>query len=240
MIRRRPGGRGVRPPPVVQKQPVFDKGWDKIICVASGPSLTAEQGFRISCASGWKVIAVNNSWERVPMADVLYACDQRWWTLYHEQVAKRFQGECWTGDRWAAHKYGLCHVQLYDNPGLSLQQGIIHSGGNGGYQAVNLAYQFGAKRIILVGYDFQRTYGMDHWHGAHVKELGELPGSDSSDDIHDWVRRFRALAHDLQDLNVRLINCSIESALDMVPRDSLDNELEVPDAYERTAAPAPA
>jgi hypothetical protein len=223
---RRPGGRGApvfkRPPPA----PVFHKGWERIICVASGPSLTAEQGFLISCASGWKVIAINNTWQRVPMADVLYACDQQWWKRYHMDVAAKFRGECWTGDRWAAHKYGLCHVQLYDKPGLCLEHGTIYSGANSGYQAVNLAYHFGAREILLVGYDMQMTYGMSHWHGDHPQGLIPMPavgysGSGCDPEFPQWVDRFEVMADDLHSANVAVTNCSIETALPWFPRAEL-------------------
>lgn len=236
MLQRRPGGRGgpsgrTR---VIVPQPMFNKGWERVICVASGPSLTAEQGFRISAAAGWKVIAVNTSWQRVPMADVLYACDQNWWKMYHLQVQDRFHGECWTADRWSAHKYGLNFVQTYDRPGLSREIGVIHSGANGGYQAVNLAYLFGARRIVLVGYDMMMTYGLSHWHGEHPEGLGTLPAagyktfaaSGAGDGrFVDWIDRFRDLAYDLREDGVRVANASIETALPWFRRAPLESAL---------------
>jgi hypothetical protein len=195
-----------------------------VICVASGPSLSAEQGFRISSIGPeWKVIVINTTWQRVPMADLLYACDDHWWKHSHPAVASAFHGECWTASRWAAHRYGLNFVQAYDEPGLSRQPGIIHSGGNSGYQAVNLAYLFGARKIILVGYDMQRTYGMSHWHGDHPPFMGALPlpqmpyglgtVSDPPTGMHDWVRRFFQLARDLHEEGVVVSNASIHTAL---------------------------
>lgn len=232
MLRRRAHGRGGPQRQVIVPQPVYNKGWERIICVASGPSLTAEQGFIISSASEWKVIVVNNSWERVLMADVLYGGDQRWWVEYWRKVKEGFNGECWTGDRWAAHKYGLNFVQLYDQPGLSTQSGIAHSGGNSGYVALNLAYFFGARRIVLAGYDFQRTYGMDHWHGAHPESMGQLPlsvcASRSFDEVGDWVDRMERMAYDLDTAGVSVINASIETALGCFRRRDLVEALQCP------------
>lgn len=217
---------------MVVPKPVFNKGWERIVCVASGPSLTAEQGFLISTASDWKVIAINTTWQRVPMADVIYACDQNWWKRYHMDVAAKARGECWTQDRWAAHKYGLHHVQAYDRPGLSREVGVIHSGGNSGYQALNLAYLFGAREIILVGYDFQRTYGMSHWHGDHPLGMGPVPDgngqyivSGSMDSIGDWVDRMQQMAADLEVADVRVSNASIETALPWFERVDLRSAL---------------
>jgi hypothetical protein len=224
---RRPGGRGG--PKLVRQRPVtvFNKGWERIICVASGPSLTAEQGFRISCAEGWHTIAINNTWQRVPMADVLYACDQQWWRQYHDTVADKFPGECWTADRWSAHKYGLCHVQIYDKPGLCTEHGVLHSGANSGYQAINLAYHFGAKEILMVGYDMQLTYGMTHWHGDHLATLPPLPETGSiyasgATEFPSWIKRFQQLAFDLHNAGVAVTNCTIESALPWFRRGELN------------------
>lgn len=47
------------------------------------------------------------------------------------------------------------------------QRGVIGSGGNSGFQAINIAVQFGATRIGLVGFDI----GGGHWHGPHRKGL---------------------------------------------------------------------
>lgn len=53
---------------------------------------------------------------------------------------------------------------------LILSEGLVGSGMNSGFQALNLALHFGARRIILVGYDFTLQHG-HHWHGRHQDGL---------------------------------------------------------------------
>lgn len=48
--------------------------------------------------------------------------------------------------------------------------GRIGWGGNGGFHALNLAVQFGARKIILLGYDMTLRNGV-HWHGMHQGSL---------------------------------------------------------------------
>lgn len=48
--------------------------------------------------------------------------------------------------------------------------GEIGWGSNGGFQAVNLAVQFGAGLIILVGFDMSLERGI-HFHGRHPAGL---------------------------------------------------------------------
>lgn len=45
-------------------------------------------------------------------------------------------------------------------------RGRIGWGGNGGFHALNLAIQFGLRKIILLGYDMTLANGV-HWHGRH-------------------------------------------------------------------------
>ena len=53
----------------------------------------------------------------------------------------------------SAAAWGINQLKSVAQPGLSRTQGVIHQGKNSGYQALNLAYLLGAKRILLLGYD---------------------------------------------------------------------------------------
>ena len=187
------------------------------MCAASGPSFTAAQARLIAAAQPrWRVVVANNSWQRVPSADAMYAGDRAWWGMHLEAVKTRFAGECWTLNRWCAHNYGLHYVGHSDEPGLSLVHGRIHTGGNSGYAAIGLAYLFGARHIVLAGYDFQDTDGMSHWHGDHPAPLNpDRPYA-------GWIERMRPLIAGLQRVGVEIINCSIETAIDCIPRGDLE------------------
>src|SRR5690606_24056968 len=107
-----------------------------------------------------KVIAVNDAWKLLPFADVIYACDLRWW---EKKGCGDFRGERWSctesrggrDKRSVAEKFGLNLIDGRSEEGFSLEPGLIHYGSNSGFQAVNLALQFGAKVIRLVGFDMQ-------------------------------------------------------------------------------------
>lgn len=218
---RRPKGRGGSKPSGILP-PNFNRGWHRIICAASGPSIGGHQvallrdRARLN-ALGWHVIVVNTTWQLLPNADVLYAGDTSWWDLHLPAVQKNFAGECWTQSRRIAHRDHLHHVKCSDEPGLTTKPGVVFSGSNSGYQAVNLAYLFGASEILLVGYDMQRTYGISHWHGDHPSPLNpDMP-------IESWVKKFGQLAHDLIAKEVAIVNCSIETALTCFPRQDLES-----------------
>lgn len=158
-----------------------------------------------------RVIVVNESWRRVPDADVLYAHDVRYWQQRIDEIRAGFRGECWTQSLSAAKRYGLRPIKSYNRDGLTKSPTAIHNGGNSGYGAINLAYLFGARRILLVGFDMQRTDGRSHWHGDHAPPLSQ------GQPFAQWLPRFKRLAADLKAAGVAAINCSPTSALDCFP-----------------------
>lgn len=207
----------------IGRQVARREGWRVVVCCASGPSFSEAQATTISEArarGACRVIAVNDNYRRVRNADVLYACDGRWWRVHHAAVeASGFAGERWTQDAIAAEQYGLRHVALLNRPGLTTSPELIHGGGNSGYQAINLAYLFGARTIVLVGYDMQRTDGIAHWFGEHEKPLGQ---------VHPyarWIERMGPLAQDLERAGVDVVNCTTTTALHCFRRASLDEVL---------------
>ena len=193
------------------------------IVVASGPSLTTEQCAQVAAAQSagkCHVIVVNDNWRLLPDADVLYAADGRWWRHHWPAVSAGFRGEMWTCKRETAKQYGICHIDSTPRrAGLSRTPGLIHEGGNSGYQAVGLAYHFGVTRIVLIGFDMQHRPGdPPHWFGKHPQGLSNAGG------VKDWAPRFNQLADDLRAEGVELLNCSLRTAL-TVPRCDLAEAL---------------
>ena len=133
-----------------------------IVCLGSGPSLTPEDvnAVRGKCP----VIAVNSTYRLAPWADVLYACDRSWWTRERDGVAK-YHGMKWSIDRTRSGLESSTKVED-KGPGISVlrntgESGLessplgLRTGRNSGYQAMNLAWHLGARRIILLGYDMR-------------------------------------------------------------------------------------
>ncbi len=199
-------------------------GWEVVVCCASGPSFSEQQAACVAVARAndrCRVIVANDNWRRVQAADVLYACDGRWWGAHFADIAlSGFSGELWTQDTPAAKRFGLKLIRHVRRPGLTKTANTVHGGGNSGYQAINLAYLFGARRIILVGYDMQPTGGTLHWFGRHAhKELDRnLPFS-------HWIGQFGDLARDLKAEGVDVVNATTETALRCFRREPLERAL---------------
>jgi len=192
------------------------------VIVASGPSLTEHDVAHVRIARMLdlcRVIVVNDNWHRVRQADVLYGADHRWWERYHDIARVRIGGERWTQSCRAGIEFGLRYILTINQPGLSRDPARLHAGANSGYQAINLAYHFGARRILLLGYDLQRTRGKAHWFGDHpTTGPNPLP---QPDNWHKIAPKFDALAADLESEGVEVRNCSPHTALRCFPRSSI-------------------
>lgn len=138
------------------------------VVIASGPSAGCVD---VEHAAGWPCITVNDGYRLNTGATALYAADFRWWRYHYEAVRATFAGELWTCDARAAREFGIKHVEYERKPGLSRKPGVVRIGGpigNSGAQAINLAYLWGARRLVLVGFDMA---DQDHYFGEHPKDL---------------------------------------------------------------------
>lgn len=201
--------------------PAWWQDWEgeTALLVASGPSA---KDIPLELARGRvKAIAVNNSWELCPWADILYATDGAWWRA-NKDAAARFQGLRLTSDGRAAEELGLawCKCRKPDDRILLDKPGEIGWGGNSGFHAINLAIQFGARRLLLVGYDMTLKYGI-HWHGEHDQALH----NPNEKNVDRWRRAVDGAATVAKMVGVDIVNCSPISALQQYRKSTLEEEL---------------
>lgn len=193
--------------------------WSGQTCViaASGPSLTPEQVLRAGAST--RVITTNSSWKLAPDPDVIYGCDFMWWKTYHAEVKQAFGNldRCWTQDRSAAQQFGLRYVRNEGRVGLGHR--AVRVNGNSGAGAINLAYLFGCRRILLIGFDMREVDGRKHWHANHPAPLVQTQM------FREWIHKFMTLAADLKQAKCEVINCTPGSALQCFPMSTLDKEL---------------
>ena len=181
--------------------------------MATGPSLTLMDVEY--CRGKCPVIIVNDNYRMAPWADVLYASDPAWWD--HHQGVPEFPGIKITrdvnGGADAAKRWNLntIHIDI-GKKGWSTDPACVHSGGNGGYQAGNLAVLFGATRIILLGFDMR---GETHWFGAHPGPINRRHAYVS------WLARFA----EIKPAGYEIINCTRETALKRFRQSTIEAEL---------------
>lgn len=198
--------------------PPFNWRDHTVVVVASGPSLTDEQITLIEHSVVF-TIAVNNSYAKLQHPDVVYACDYLWWKLNHMKAKQNIpRRQLWTQDRAAAEQFQLSHIQWEGKDGLGKRG--LRVNGNSGAGAINLAYHFGARRILLVGMDMKPgPNGEKHWHPDHPKPLVQ------GQQFEEWRKKMGVLAADLKTEGVTVVNCTPGSALTCFPMGDLEQEL---------------
>lgn len=150
--------------------------------------------------------------------DVLYGCDARWWTC--RDHAGTVELDC------LKYSLEICRgrqdvtvLKQGHHSGLSLENDTLNTGGNSGYQAINLAVLLGAVKIVLLGFDMQPARnGRHHWFGKH-SYASWVPN------YALYLPRFPTLVKPLKELGVSVINASRVSALECFPKMRLEEAL---------------
>lgn len=195
---------------------MFPDWTGKTVCVlGAGPSASE---IAPAVAGRFPIIAVNLSYRLITPDDVLYAADCAFWRTH--AGARAFPGLKLCPDDRALDLCpsigavtipkpdGYYHKRMIRGP-----VGMIGTGGNGGFQAVNLAAQFRPARIMLAGLD----YCGDHWHGPHVGPLWNA----GPDTMRKWRDALDAEAETLASWGIDVVNLSRISTLTRYPVVSL-------------------
>ena len=190
-----------------------------IVCLGTGPSLTRADVARVQ---GQRVIAINNAYQVAPWADVLYACDAKWWRWHHG--APGFVGRKYTLAPGLRDYPEVAAVTNTGTLGLETDPRGLRTGHNSGYQAINLAVHLGARTIVLLGYDMQG----DHYFGRHPD--GTKPP------FNRCLAAFETLVDPLAALGVTVINCTRRTALTTFPQRRLEEALSFTERDEREPA----
>ena len=192
---------------------------DRVVAVlATGHSVRLIDVSRLN-RPGIATFAIKGSIEKAPWAEAVYGCDAPWWK--HVRGLPDYRGlklayapkAC---DQFGCRKVG---IEVQKDELLTDAVGVVGSGGNSGFQATNLAVQFGARRIVLIGFDCQgpHWYGRNNWHGGNNPDVGSF---------RRWIAAWTRSAPVLKKLDVEVVNASPVSAITAFPKAGLAETLE--------------
>ncbi len=193
------------------------------VIFGGGPSLTDEQvayahGKRVDGA-GVKIIGVSGSIFGT-FCDVGYSGDFMFFKTYAERLRKECSPKLlWTCDKTSAERWGLSWVKGVNRDGLG-REGTINMLGNSGAQGIQLAYLFGARRIVLLGFDMRLgPKGEKHHHPDHPAPCVQ------EQLFEEWIHKMRPLASDLALAGCEVFNCTPGSALPWFAMATLEETL---------------
>lgn len=180
-----------------------------VVCAGSGPTLTAQD--LDLCRGRARVIVVNDAWKLAPWANALYAADERWWK--NNDGVPAFAGMKFSIGTHRKPWPGVQCLMSKGAEGIETASDGLRTGHHSGYQAVNLAVHFGAKRILLLGYDMHGQ----HFFGRHKDN--SVPG------FVRGIAAFTTMVLPLKSLGVEVLNCTPGSRVTAFPRAKLADVL---------------
>lgn len=168
------------------------------------------------------VLAIKKNVELAPWAEVVYGCDYPWWKSVRGLPDFRGLKLSYDPRGHAADGVRKVDISLKDDRILMDRVGLVGAGGNSGFHALNLAVQFGAKRVLLIGFDCQDRSGV-HWYGRNGWTGGNNP---SESNFRRWRAALAAAAKDLESHGVEVVNASPITDLKCFPRWSVADTLK--------------
>jgi hypothetical protein len=104
--------------------------------------------------------------------------------------------------------------------GISTDPTSVAWNGNSGAAAISLAHHFGAKKIILLGFDMNNSMGgKTHWHDGHGRKAKKkLP-------YPRHLKCFPFIAEDADQLGLEIINANPDSTITAFPRKTVEEIL---------------
>jgi hypothetical protein len=186
---------------------------ETVVIVASGPS-AANEPLAIG-RDKVRFLAVKDGWRLCPWADALYGCDHHWWEAHRGLIdwpALRICYDPRTVEKWRGLDWLKADIKRGHENFLFHHVGEVGWGGNSGFHAMNLALQFGASRLVLVGFDMRVDHGR-HFFGAH-----KYSNAPSEANCRKWVEVIDRQAPAIAARGARVVNCSPLSALTAYPK----------------------
>lgn len=183
-----------------------------VAVLASGHSMSQRVADRLHIA-GVPCIAVNTTFKLAPWAWALYAADVEWWGHPSNASAHQFEGL-----RISCQPVkGVHMLRNAGTVGYSDDRDCVHTLGNSGAQAMQIAIKSGAARVLLCGFNM----GGKHWHEEHPPGLR----STAPEVYQRWIERMEGVAPLIAQRGVDVVNCTPASALTCFRQSTLDEEL---------------
>lgn len=212
------------------------KEWDgdTVAVLAGGPSLCPEIADQVK--GKVRVVAISNvgiptkdseSGEMLPAiapwAEALVSSDAKWWNQYKGHW-QNFPGRKITVRDAVAYSE-IFSLELSHRIPFDPRPTHVVTGGNSGYVGVHVSVQFGARQVLLCGFDMREARHeatgrkRKHYFGNHAGSCN------TSMKFDKWIANFRRLAPKMREMGIEIINCTPKSALDMFPNRRLSEVL---------------
>lgn len=170
------------------------------------------------------------AWPGVLWADVLFFCDKVWWERDKKKIQALWRGSYIITTSASSTDPILRHIKNTGQRGFEKNPGGVKHGSNSGYQSIQIAAHFGAKRIVLLGFDMKTDGNKTHVHGGYAaRGIADhiYAGKQQHTLQTNMLPKFVDLVKPLEERGIEVLNASPDSALTCWPRITLDQAVEL-------------
>ncbi len=183
----------------------IEKAWpgETVYILAGGASV---RDLDLSRLRGKKVIAVNTAVFTWPLCQVMYWNDPEWYRQWGEKLAG-YRGRVITG---CAHLSMKIYDQVKKAPakkGLAVDPGRVAMSYTSTQAAMNIAYHYGARRLVLLGVDCKLAADGTRNHHSPHRHKSRVGWAER------WIGDFEHVARVAPTLGVEILNASPDTDL---------------------------
>lgn len=211
---------------------------ETIIVAGTGPSINKNTIKTVNNArkTGKARVFGSNRAYQIFDVDLLHGCNKEFWDYWYEHdpalAGSPFLKYTTRPELKGVYK-GLEYIKEVWIDGLSRDPSCIAAHHGTGPQAVNLAYLFGAKRILLIGWDMRfpgkvdnRTYKQPRRYlGEDALTKNHWPRTGADGALDGLINEMKTIKP--EDYGIEIINCTPGSAMRCFPMMDLTEALEL-------------
>lgn len=165
-----------------------------------------------------RTIGVNDAFKILPSVDVTWFTDCRWYQ-WNAEALKAYHGLIIGSPRCTCDHARVLQLRRLDASGIATDPELVKWNKNSGASAINLAFHFGAKRVVLIGFDMRVRDEQHNWHNNHP----HTPRKGIYDEL--FLPQFTKIARDAKQLGLEIVNATPNSALTVFPMVDLQEVL---------------
>jgi hypothetical protein len=190
--------------------------WDTVAIIGGGPSLI---DFDFERLRGATVLAVKGSIFDIPWADAGFGLDMARYNEWRDKLATVPSRIYWAVPEDQLTRTGpppsrnITFLRRRDGRAISTNPGEVYDGGTSGFAAFQIALHKRAKRIVLIGFDYD----------GGIVAAGDKRGAQKAANWKIWAEHFGVYVPHLKALGVSVVNACPHSAISCFQKMTLDD-----------------
>lgn len=222
-----------------------------VFIIGGGPSLHRHQIQLLQdnkAQGSYRVLGVNKAFRLGDWVDAIFFGDQKFYTYFRKEMIETYGGLKISTVAKCERDKNFKHIgkDRQKRHGISEKKDMVCWNKNSGCASINLAYHFGGKRIVLLGFDMKPMRDSEpmkeaqarakrdpkftplstHWHDGYPEF--SRPGRNAKGEVptklpyHRYLGTIPTIAKDAKRLGIEIIDCSLEGALSAWPKRAVE------------------